>query len=156
MTVIEAFLATLGVCLLSAVVPFVNAELYLLAAASVASSRLAPALVVAAALGQMLGKSLMYYAGRGALRLPSERLRRMVATVERRYREEGAAGAAVGSTVILASAGLGLPPFYVVSIACGILRIPFAQFFVLGLLGRLARFGVIVLGPQLARAWGQS
>lgn len=154
MTTIGALLATFGVCLLSAVVPFVNAELYLLAAAAVASSRLVPALVVAAALGQMLGKSFMYYAGRGALRLPSERLRRMVATVERRYRQEGAAGAAIGGTVILASASLGLPPFYVVSIACGVLRIPFAQFFVLGLLGRLVRFGVVVLGPQLARAWG--
>jgi membrane protein YqaA with SNARE-associated domain len=152
--VIDTVLAALGVCLLSAVVPFVNAELYLLAASSLVAPQLAPALVVAGALGQMLGKSLMYHAGRGALRLPSERLRRMVASVEERYRQGGTGGAAVGGTVILASAGIGLPPFYVVSIACGILRIPFALFFSLGLIGRLARFGVIVLGPQLVRLWG--
>lgn len=50
---------------------------------------------------------------------------------------------------MLVSAVVGLPPFYVVSIACGLLRFPFARFFVLGLLGRLVHFGVIVMAPQL-------
>jgi membrane protein YqaA with SNARE-associated domain len=147
-------LTTFGVCLLSAVVPFVNAELYLLGASALAPRGLVVPLVVAAALGQMAGKALMYWAGVGALELPGERLRRMVASVKARYPADGTGGAALGGGVILLSASVGLPPFYVVSIACGLLRIPFARFFLLGLVGRLARFGVIVLAPQAVKAWG--
>jgi membrane protein YqaA with SNARE-associated domain len=56
--------------------------------------------------------------------------------------------------VLLASAGAGLPPFYIVSVACGIFRIPFAQFFVVGLIGMLARFSVVVIAPQVVKSWG--
>lgn len=153
MTAMLAFLTTFGVCALSAVVPVVNAEIYLLAASAMAPRELALPLIVAAATGQMLGKSIMYYAGVGALRLPSERLRRTVARVEARYRSAGKGGATFGGGIILLSAVVGLPPFYVVSIACGLFRIPFAQFLVLGLLGRLVRFAVIVLAPQAWKAW---
>ena len=153
MTALIAFLTTFGVCAFSAVVPLVNAEIYLLAASALAPRELALPLIIAAATGQMLGKSLMYFAGVGALRLPSERLRRTVARVEARYRAAGTGGASLGGGIILLSAVVGLPPFYIVSIACGLFRIPFAQFFLLGLLGRLVRFAVIVLAPQAYKAW---
>ncbi len=153
MTAVLAFLTTFGVCALSAVVPVVNSEIYLLAASALAPPELAVPLIVAAASGQMLGKSIMYFAGVGALRLPSERLRRMVARVEQRYRTAGKGGATLGGGIILLSAVVGLPPFYVVSIACGLFRIPFMQFLLLGTLGRLVRFTVIVLAPQAYKAW---
>lgn len=153
MTALLAFLTTFGVCALSAVIPLVNAEIYLLGASALAPRELAIPLIVAAATGQMLGKSVMYFAGVGALRLPSERLRRMVARVDERYRTAGKGGATLGGGIILLSAIVGLPPFYVVSIACGLFRIPFAQFLVLGTLGRLIRFAVIVLVPQAYKVW---
>lgn len=152
MTAILTFLTTFGVCALSAVVPLVNAELYLLAASAIAPRELVVPLIVAASTGQMAGKSVMYYAGVGALSLPSARLRRVVARVEERYRSAKAGGATLGGGIILLSAVVGLPPFYVVSIACGLLRIPFVQFFALGLLGRLIRFTLIVLAPQILKA----
>ena len=151
MTAILAFLTTFGVCAFSAVVPLVNAELYLLAASAMAPPELVIPLIVAAATGQMAGKSLMYLAGVGALQLPSARLRRVVARVEERYRGAKAGGATLGGGIILLSAVAGLPPFYVVSIACGLLRIPFLQFLTLGMLGRLVRFTVIVLAPQMLK-----
>lgn len=154
MTAVLAFLTTFGVCALSAVIPLVNAEIYLLGASALAPRELAIPLIVAATLGQMAGKSLMYFAGAGAVHLPGERLQRMVAQVEQRYQRAGAGGATLGKGIILVSAMVGLPPFYVVSIACGLFRIPFAQFLVLGLLGRLVHFGVIVLVPQLVKAAG--
>jgi len=153
MTALLAFLTTFGVCALSAVIPLVNAEIYLLGASALAPRELAIPLIVAAATGQMLGKSVMYFAGVGALRLPSERLRRMVARVDERYRTAGKGGATLGGGIILLSAIVGLPPFYVVSIACGLFRIPFVQFLVLGTIGRLIRFAVIVLVPQAYKAW---
>lgn len=153
MSVLLTFLTTFGICALSAVVPFVNAELYLVAASAVSPREMVGPLIIAAALGQMAGKALMYYMGVGALQLRSARLRRMVEQAEHRYRGAGSTGATLGGGVIMLSATLGLPPFYIVSIACGLLRIPFAQFFILGLLGRLARFGMVVLAPQLLKAW---
>src|SRR5687768_15398152 len=153
MTALVAFLTTFVVCAFSAVVPVVNSEIYLLAASAMAPREFAIPLILAAASGQMLGKSIMYFAGVGALSLPGERLRRMVAQVEARYRAAGTGGATLGGGVILLSAVVGLPPFYVVSVACGLFRIPFAQFFVLGLFGRLVRFALIVLAPQAWKAW---
>jgi membrane protein YqaA with SNARE-associated domain len=140
-------LATYGVLLLSAVVPFVNAELYLIAAAALAPRDLLVPLIVAATLGQMTGKLLMYYAGRGAVHLPSARVRRAIATVRTRYADRSA----LGDLTILASASVGLPPFYVVSIAAGMLGIHVARFAALGTVGRAARFAAIVLAPQLFR-----
>lgn len=148
-----AFLTTFGVCAFSAVVPLVNAELYLLAASALAPRELAVPLILAAAFGQMAGKSLMYLAGVGALKLPGERLRRVVAQADARYHRAATGGATLGGGVILLSAIVGLPPFYIVSVACGLLRIPFMQFLVLGLAGRLVRFTVIVLAPQFWKAW---
>lgn len=153
-SLVGTVLATFGFCVLSAVIPFLNAELYLLAASALAPRSMAVALVVAASLGQMAGKTVMYFAGRGAVRLPGARLRRMVAAAQARYAQHDTRGReAVGGAMILVSAFVGLPPFYVVSVACGMLRVPFVQFFALGLVGRLARFGVIVLAPQLVKAW---
>lgn len=147
---IATFLTTFGVCFFSAIVPIVNAELYLLAASALVGPAVAPFMIVGAALGQMTGKSLLYWAGSGALHLPSERLRRMVEGVQKKY-QGGAAAPALGGTVLFASASVGLPPFYVVTIASGIFRIPFLHFFVIGLLGMLVRCSAVVLAPQLVK-----
>jgi len=42
-----------------------------------------------------------------------------------------------------------LPPLYLTTFAAGALRINFGLFLLIGLLGRLARFGVIVVIPWL-------
>lgn len=145
-------LATFGFCLLSAVLPFLSAELYLLAASALVTPAVAPLLILSAALGQMIGKSVLYFAGRGALELRPGRLRTMVDSVRQRYDQGGAAAPALGATMVLASAGTGVPPFYVVTVACGIFRVPFLSFLVLGMIGMIARFSVVVLAPQLFKA----
>ena len=145
-----AFLGTFGYCILGAVIPFLNTEIYLLAVSAAAPRSLILPLIIAAALGQMVGKSAMYFAGRGAMRLPSERLRRMVESVRLRY-QTGSAAPALGGTVLMASATVGLPPFYIVAVACGIFRVPFLQFLLIGLTGMLIRYGVVVMAPQLLK-----
>jgi membrane protein YqaA with SNARE-associated domain len=147
MSPLATFFATLGVCALSAVVPFVNAELYLVAASALAPRGLVVPLIVAGAVGQMIGKTVMYYAGRGAVRLPSERLRKGIATVREKYGDRRA----LGDPIVFTSASLGFPPFYIVSVACGLLRVNVVRFIILGLVGRLIRFSIIVLAPQLIK-----
>jgi membrane protein YqaA with SNARE-associated domain len=147
---LAAFVTTFGYCILSALIPVLNSEIYVLAAAAVAPQA-APAVVIGAALGQMVGKSALYLAGSGSVLLPGQRLRKMVDAVREKY-QHGAAAPALGGSVLLASAVVGLPPFYIVSVACGIFRIPYLHFFVIGLVGMLVRYGVLVLAPQLVRA----
>ena len=136
----------------SAFIPVVSIELALVAAAATGSSgRLLLAQVLAAAAGQMLGKSCFFLGGRGVLdwrkrnkasRPPrSERLSRLMARAARQR-------AAAVSTVFL-SAFTGLPPFALVSALAGAWRLRLASFFVVGLAGRSARFGGVLLVPQM-------
>ncbi|MFP5346872.1 MAG: VTT domain-containing protein [Actinomycetes bacterium] len=139
-------------CLLSAVVPVANAELYLLGV-SVATDTSPVALAVAAALGQMLGKLLFYLVGRGALDLSrlrrkgtakgrwSERMDRVQAWCDRH---------AWGPTAVTAvSAFAGLPPFAVVSVLAGTLRMRWWLFAGVGFVGRFGRFLAVLLAPGL-------
>jgi membrane protein YqaA with SNARE-associated domain len=147
MSAAMALLTTFAFCVISALVPFANAELYLISAAALASRELALPLAGAAALGQMAGKTLMYLAGRGAVRLPGARVRRALEDVRARYADRGA----IGGVVLFASAAAGIPPFYIVAVAAGVMRVPAAQFIAIGLAGRVIRFGAVVLFPNLLK-----
>ena len=50
---------------------------------------------------------------------------------------------------MFASALFGLPPFYVMSVAAGALRLGLPAFVALGLTGRMLRFTAIFLAPRL-------
>ena len=95
----------------------------------------------------MTAKSVMYLAGRGVLSLPfGKQQERMDAAAKKLQ------GSKIGpGGFVLVSAFTGLPPFYIVSILSGTLRIPFLVFFGPGTIGRLARFAIMVLFPQLAK-----
>lgn len=139
--------ATFVVSFVSGFVPFVNTEAYLISVAALSSSPALP-LVVAATLGQMTAKLLLYLAGRGLLRLP--RARRYETFDKLRHQLERRRGRT--GTLIFVSALLGLPPFYAVSVLAGMAQVPLLDFLVPGLLGRLLRFGAFFLFPQLVRA----
>jgi len=140
-------LGTFVYCIGSAVIPVMHAEAYLITASALTPPALAWAMVIAATAGQMVGKVAMYWAGRGALRLPSERMRRRLAAVRARY--EGHRG--VGNGLIFLSASSGLPPFYVIAVAAGMLRVPLGSFISFGTAGRFLRFAVAVLLPHLIK-----
>ena len=50
---------------------------------------------------------------------------------------------------LLASALVGVPPFYVVSIIAGTMKIKVWQFFSIGFMGRLIRFSILLFLPQI-------
>ena len=139
-------------CLLSAFVPVVNAEIYLVGVA-VASDAPASMLALAAAAGQMLGKMVFYLLGRGVLD---------VSRLRRKSRTSGAWTARMArvqlwcgrhpwgpAAVTLVSATAGLPPFAVVSVLAGTLRMRWWLFAVCGFAGRFARFLAVLLAPGL-------
>ncbi len=137
------YLATLIISVLSGLVPVVNGELYLIAAIVVADDPVvALVLAVIVALGQMIAKIGLYYAARGATELG--RSTRLGAKLERAQllarRWQGKP-----LTLLFVSAVTGLPPFYLVSLLAGLLRIRFGTFLLLGIIGRVIRFVALAL-----------
>jgi len=137
----------------SAFVPLVSIELALIVAAAAGTSgRLLVAQVLLAAAGQMVGKSCFFLGGRTVFirwtrpRKPhrsrgGQRLRRLAARAARQR--------AAAAVTVFVSAVTGLPPFAIVSALAGAWRLRLSSFFVLGLAGRCARFGGVLLVPQV-------
>ena len=135
----------------SGILPFVNAELSVLALGAMAPPPLLPALLAVATVAHMIGKSLTYLAGRGTERLPWPWLHRRVDAARAKL---GDRTRTLGAPLIFFSALVGLPPFYLVTVASGVVGYHFAGYFLLGLVGRLLRFGALVYLPHWARTLG--
>jgi membrane protein YqaA with SNARE-associated domain len=147
MSLLAVWLTTLGVAVASAVIPVINIEIYLLGAAALAPAAMAVPLVLAATIGQMMGKVVMYFAGTGAVKLPGKRLQSALEGMNNTLRNRPRSGGAL----VFASAASGFPPFFIVTVAAGAARMNLALFVVLGFLGRLVRFAVIVALPHLVK-----
>lgn len=141
-------LAVFAVGVASALVPLINIEAYLGVRAAVASVGSIWLLGGVAAVGQMLGKLVWYYLGASSLnwgwiRRKVEKPRnaaRLEAWRARTHHRPVVAGG-----LLFLSASTGFPPFAVVAVLAGQLRMSLTLFITLGLLGRWLRF-VAVLG----------
>jgi membrane protein YqaA with SNARE-associated domain len=104
-------------------------------------------LAVAATIGQMSGKIVVFYAGRGAVSIASEKVKARVSAIREKLEKRPWAAKAT----LLSSAIFGLPPLYIMSIACGTIGMGLVSFLVIGFAGRLIHFTVVALLPQYAR-----
>lgn len=154
---------TLGISLISALLPVVNAELYLIALVT-QQPQLAWWLVgLAAAVGQLIGKLAFFYLGRGSVRLPARWRRLHHAADPQRHRRWSGRLARFRQTcrdrpvwtaaVLLTAAAVGLPPLAATSFAAGVAGISVRLFVLTGLIGRFARFGAIAASPGLLAQW---
>jgi membrane protein YqaA with SNARE-associated domain len=135
-----------GLTVVSAVFPWVNAEVMVLSLPVLAQSPYElTALVLVATAGQMTGKVAVYWTGRGAGKIPKKRT---AEAMERwRQRFERRPGSASG--FVFLSSAVGIPPFYVMSLVAGALKLGFGRYLLYGTCGRLVRFGLIAFAPQL-------
>lgn len=140
-------LGTFAFCVGSAMIPLLHAETYLVTASLVAPAELRWPLVIAATSGQMLGKIGMYYAGRGVKLIPGERMQRRIELATARYRDKRQ----LGRGLVFVSASSGFPPFYILSIAAGMLTFPLVPFIIFGVAGRFIRFAAAVFLLHLRR-----
>lgn len=153
-------LATLGFCVGSALLPFLNAEVYVLAVGALAGPPDPWLLAGSAAVGQMIGKTVIYCAGRGGLRLPrvlrrDHRPGRWSARLER-WRTRAEDRPITAAALVLVSAFTGLPPFASVSLLAGVVRHPIWLFEALGLLGRYGRFASLLCIPAVWHCIGHT
>lgn len=139
----------LAIAFVSALVPLVNLEAYLGLRAAVAEVNNVWLLGFVAAAGQMVGKVIWYYIGTSSLEWgwikrrveqpkAQERLVRWRTRTEERPVLAGA--------LVFASALTGFPPFAILAVLAGQLRMSLALFVVLGLAGRWLRFAAVLGG----------
>ena len=143
MSELLAVLASAVVGLGSALLPLLNAEVYAVATAGTHPA-VALAVVLALAGGQTAGKLALFEAARrGSGRLLRRRTRPPGRWSGRISRALGSRR--TGTPLVLASAVLGLPPLAAVSLAAGASGQRRWEFGLLCLVGRTARFAVLVL-----------
>jgi membrane protein YqaA with SNARE-associated domain len=140
----------LGGCYLASVVsallPWVNAEVLMLSALPLATTNKTVAgLVLAVTLGQMTGKTVMYWLSRSATGAAARRLQ----TSMERWRDRFERHPRSAFALIFASAAIGFPPFYAVSVAAGFFKMSFGRFIALGSAGRLIHFAALALVPHI-------
>jgi membrane protein YqaA with SNARE-associated domain len=144
-------LALLAVGFASALVPMVNIEAYLGVRASVSAVDSLWLLGFTAALGQMAGKVVWYYLGASSLEWAWVRRRietpKAQARLER-WRSRTQERPVLAGALVLVSAFAGLPPFAIVAVVAGQLRMSLTAFCTLGLLGRWLRFTAVLGGAE--------
>jgi membrane protein YqaA with SNARE-associated domain len=148
MTLLTLWLTTFAVCVAGAIIPFLNTEVYLLSVSALSPRAFVWPLVAAATLGQMAGKVAMFYAGRGVLRIRSRRLHLGVGKVRARLENRPRAA----RLLLFSSATVGIPPLYLMAVACGTVGMGVVSFFLIGSVGRLIHFAVVALLPQYVKA----
>lgn len=135
----------------SALVPVVNAEAYAVLAGARSLPATAAFAVLALALGQTVGKLMLFEAARrgssrwsGPLAACFARHGRGRAVRWAGQLREGMACRRTGLPLVLVSASVGLPPLAAVSLAAGASGQRRWEFGVVCLLGRAARFGFLM------------
>src|SRR5690242_4855785 len=136
--------------LVSALLPFVNAEA-MAAGASRTNKELLPVLVVAIAAGQTIGKLILFeLAGRGASRLAGRtELRDVRRGAVSRLVSRQVSGVRTASSklpVVAVSALTGLPPLAAVAVAAGTTNTTRSAFAAACFAGRTVRFALIAYG----------
>lgn len=136
-----------GLAVASAIFPWVNAEVLVLSLPAVAPSRTALfVLLLVATAGQMTGKCVLYWAGRKGNTV----LRGRAGEALTKWRQRLEARPSRAVALVLVSSVVGLPPFYLMTLVAGALKMNFLTYLTAGTAGRLVRFGALVTLPQLA------
>ncbi|MBB5157883.1 VTT domain-containing protein [Saccharopolyspora phatthalungensis] len=149
-------LTTAGTAALGSVFPLVNIELYLLGVVSTVPGVSWWALGLAAAVGQVAGKTLFYLAGKGGFTL-GERLRERVEAKRRgrwaawfeKFHRRTEERPWWGLGVLFLSAIPGIPPYSLMCFLSGAAGIPLTGFLVASLIGRSLHFLIVAGAPEL-------
>ncbi len=155
-----AFLASIGSGIASAIIPIVNAEAIMIAAAIASPAAVAVSIAIGLAIGQTIGKVAMYEGARKGVE--RHRLRhdpkprkemgpwrqrisalndRMIAMMQGRWSS---------NAILFASASVGLPPLFATTLVAGAAKTRRLDFITCCLTGRTARF-LVMAAPFVLR-----
>jgi membrane protein YqaA with SNARE-associated domain len=140
--------ATVVASVTGGLLPFSPLEPVLLGVAAIAPSTMVLPVVALATVTQMASKAVLYAASRKANQALTPRKRALLDRLQ--VRLGGRRWLQI--LLVLVSAIFGLPPFYMVTVACGALGIPLRDYLLAGTLGRATRFTILMMLPQLFAA----
>ena len=123
---------------LGGILPWINGEVVIAGAALLTPQSGLPVLVLACAAAQMSAKAVLYGVTRWVPERMPARARKLASRVEA-YRERR--GLLV--LAVFSGSAIALPPFYLVTLACGMLRVPFVLFAIAGFAGTISRYGLL-------------
>ncbi|MBU8869543.1 MAG: VTT domain-containing protein [Gemmatimonadales bacterium] len=142
------YISTFILCFLSGFIPVVNAEAIVIGVAAMSGNNTIWQIALVSAFGQMLAKGILFFVGRGAIKIPMGKYEAKLAEAEKKFEKwQGKS-----DLFVFLSASVGMPPFYIVSILAGVVKLNFFRFFSAGLVGRFIRFGILALFPHLLRS----
>lgn len=149
-------LGLFGVSVVSALLPVVNVEAYLVGLTAINGSDAVWTLSVVGGVGQMIGKVVWYYLGSNALRWGWVRRKMEKPKAQAkldlwRARTHDRPWFAAG--LVLVSAVTGFPPFAVIAVLAGQLRMNLTMFVVVGTIGRTLRFAAVLGGAGKVTGW---
>ncbi|MFF0144860.1 membrane protein YqaA with SNARE-associated domain [Amycolatopsis sulphurea] len=165
-------LVTFAVAFGSAIVPLVNAELFVIGLCASQQNPHWLWLGGAVAIGQIAGKLLYYLAARGSIRLPKvlhdrlhakrtltprrvrwQRRTEVLRTKVEALRERCQRHPHWMATTYGVSSVVGLPPFMATSVLAGMVRMRLCTFLAAGLAGRWLRFSLLAAAPAAFGGW---
>jgi membrane protein YqaA with SNARE-associated domain len=143
---------TFGFGAVSAIVPLFNMEAYIAVVHARSDRGSALGLAFIGSLGQNVGKLVWYYLSLGALDVPW--LKRRMETPRRqasfrRWRDHVHGRPVMSGLLTFVSAAVGFPPFFVMAMVAGALRMNVVVFFVAGVLGRTLFLWAWLVGVDL-------
>ena len=142
-------LGLFAVSVASALVPLINVEAYLVGLVALTGSDAVWLLSLVCGVGQMVGKVVWYYLGANALkwgwvRRKVEKPKAQAKLELWRARTHDRPSFAAG--LVLVSAVTGFPPFAIIAVLAGQLRMNLTMFIVVGTAGRTLRFAAVLGG----------
>jgi membrane protein YqaA with SNARE-associated domain len=146
---VSLILGTFLFSIASALIPVLNAEVYL--AAIPHSQDRALWLAIVAGTGQTIGKIIWYYAGIHSMRISW--LARKMETAKwqasyQKWHQRIVGRPVLAGAICFASAFSGFPPLAIIAVLAGSLRMSFVVFVITCLIGRILRFWLVLEGAD--------
>lgn len=142
------WVTTVVIAGLGSVVPFAPIEPFLLGLGLLAPPAMRVPLALVATASHMAGKALLYVGSNEVTRHLSTRRQQAIERARTRLSRHRW----YQYLTIFTSAIAGVPPFYAITVAAAIVKVPLVPFIAVGTVGRACRFVALVLAPELFRS----
>lgn len=133
-----------SMCFFTGYIPSVSTEVILAGIGlTIAPTQILP-LALIGALMQTLAKCHLYFLSKRVAYCLSFKSRRKLIALRHRFTQQES----ISNSILFLSALVGLPPYYLMNLLCGLLNTGWVHFCIIGFIGMLIRFSVCLAFPH--------